>query len=399
MSDWLLDHRSDKWRQVHNPTFPASEYATRLDRVRKSMRDLHVDLLLVTSPENINYLSGYQTTGYYYLQVLGVPLEAEPFAVTRKLEQSNVLARTWLDEDRAVAYEDTDHPMSVLSETINTLRVPHSNIGYERHCYFLRATEQTDMFALLGPQFTNCSGLVERLRLIKTGAELELMGRAARVTASGMDAAIKTTTAGVSENSVAAALYSAMFNAGGEYPACPSFVASGPRGSIGHATWESRLICPGDTVFIEIGGCVQRYHTAMMRTVVVGSTVPAYIEEAETVLRKALETAIREMRPGVPAGEVDKRMRAIVDDNSFEGRQNTRLGYSIGVAFSPDWGEGNILSIEPGETTPLKENMVFHVIPHIEIPGVAGLGMSETIKVTKLGGETLTPFPRKIFRK
>ena len=84
---------------------------------------------------------------------------------------------------------------------------------------------------------------------------------------------------------------------------------------------------------------------------------------------------------------------------SFGARQTTRTGYSIGIAFTPDWGEGGILSLQAGEPTPLEANMVFHLIPWIQIPGQAGIGFSETVRVTPRGGESLFAFERKLFVK
>ena len=81
----------------------------------------------------------------------------------------------------------------------------------------------------------------------------------------------------------------------------------------------------------------------------------------------------------------------------MEHVQWTRAGYSIGIAFTPDWGEGHILSLQPDEDTLLEENMVFHLIPWIQIPEKAGVGMSETVKVTKDGAVFLVNIDQKIF--
>jgi Xaa-Pro dipeptidase len=80
-------------------------------------------------------------------------------------------------------------------------------------------------------------------------------------------------------------------------------------------------------------------------------------------------------------------------------RPHKRAGYSIGISFPPDWGEGHILSLKYGEKRALEPGMVFHVPSSIRDEGVALVGNSETILVTERGAEPLTSFPRHHFVK
>ncbi|MCA9582243.1 MAG: aminopeptidase P family protein, partial [Myxococcales bacterium] len=335
--------------------------------------------------------------GYYYFQALVVPLEAEPFMVTRLLEDSNVQTRTWIDISRP--YADTTSPMGALAYAFSEFGLNTARIGFEKHCYFFRATEQEELFAAMPhAAFFDCSGMVEQLRLIKSDAEIEIMRLSARATEAGMIAGIDAVAEGVTENDVAAEIHYAMIKAGGEYPAISPFVASGWRCAVGHSTWEGRVIQRGEVAFLEVGGCVHRYHTAMMRTVMVGELHPA-IEEAERLIDEALDAAIDAMRPGVAAGDIDASCRHVLSRYSHGGTQATRSGYSIGIAFAPDWGEGHILSIQPAEPRYLEENMTFHLIPWLQVPGTAGIGLSETVRVTQNGAERFTHLERKVFCK
>jgi Xaa-Pro dipeptidase len=382
-------------RQRNDIVFPMAEFERRLAELRRRMSLKGVDALIVTTPQNITYLTGYQTTGYYFFQALVVPLEGEPFMVIRRIEDSNVQTRTWVEHSRP--YEDTDEPVAKLVKALDEFGLAQKRLGYEKHCYFFRATEQERLFALAGKaSFVDCSGLVEQGRVVKSEAEIRLMRRAARALEAGMQAGIDATKPGVSENEVAAAIHYAMFRAGGEYPAVSPFVCSGPRCAIGHATWEGRTIGRNEPVFFEIGGCIQRYHVAMMRSIWVGEPTPE-IEEAEKVLGEAIEATMASMKAGVPASRPDAVNRAMVEKNSFGGRQIARSGYSIGIAYEPDWGEGQILSLQANEERTLQENMVFHVIPYLVVPGRLCFGMSETVRVTATGGEALVNFERTIF--
>lgn len=384
-------------RQHDALVFSLDEYRRRLEELRGRMAGLDLDAMIVAGPENICYLTSYQTTGYYYFQCVVVPAEGEAFMVTRLLEQTNVDARTWIEHGRP--YQDTEDPIEKLASALEEFGLADRRLGYEKNCYFFRATEQERLFAACPrATFVDASGLVEAGRLIKSEEEIAVLRRAAVATEAGMRAGVETAAPGVSENVIAAAIHDAMFRAGGEYPACSPFVASGPRSAIGHATWEGRIVQPNEPVFLEIGGCVQRYHTAMMRTVYLGQPTDQ-MREAERLVIEAVEACVAAMRPGVAAGEIDAIARRILGRNTFGAVQTTRTGYSIGIAFTPDWGEGQILSLQDGEETPLQANMVFHLIPWIQIPGQAGIGISETVRVTPDGGEWLLAFDRRLFVK
>ena len=109
-----LQQRWDLVRDFEGLIFPLEEYQRRLDELRERMQERHFDVVIITEPENIHYLTGYQTTGYSYFQAIIVPIDKEPFMVTRLLESSNVTARTWVEIARP--YEDTgDAIQKVLS--------------------------------------------------------------------------------------------------------------------------------------------------------------------------------------------------------------------------------------------------------------------------------------------
>ena len=214
------------------------------------------------------------------------------------------------------------------------------------------------------------------------------MGRAARATEAGMQAGYDAVVEGASENDIAAQICQAMFQAGGEYPAVLPYVTSGPRTMIGHATWEGRKVQAGEHVFLEVGGCYRRYHTAMMRTVLL-SEPSASMRCAERIMMEALSEAMDFIRPGVTVADLDNLVRRHVSDNEIGAILITRAGYSIGIAFPPSWDEGYIMSLKQGDPTILREGMTFHVIPWMwGIDGDKTCGISDTIRVTADGCES-----------
>jgi Xaa-Pro dipeptidase len=245
----------------------------------------------------------------------------------------------------------------------------------------------------LDTRFVDIFGIVEEGRIVKSEEEIRVMRHAAKATEAGMHAGLKAAAPGVYENEIASEICAAMFKAGGEYPAVLPYVTSGPRTLVGHATWEGRRVEKDEVVFLEVGGCFRRYHTAMMRTVFTGDP-PASVLKAAEIVQEARGALLDNIRPGMTAGEVDQLNHNIINDNKLGGYLITRAGYSIGIAFPPSWDEGYILSLKSGEKTPLQEGMTLHLLPWIYgVDDQYLVGMSETIMVTDEGCQSFFSGP------
>ncbi len=374
--------------------FPLEEYERRLTELRGRMRERLLDAVIISDPENMAYLTGHQTTGYSFFQALLVPMDHEPVSITRQMEASNIEHRTWVEDARF--YSDTGDAIQMLYSTIQSLGLIGKNVGYERNSYFFPAYQQDRLHTMFtNGNLTDCFGIVEEGRICKSAAEIEVMKLAAQATEAGMQAGIDAVEAGVSENEIAAAACAAMFRAGGEYPSVVPYITSGPRTMIGHATWEGRTVQEDEHVFLEMAGCRKRYHTAMMRTVVLGELAPS-MKRAQDVMLTALDEVTKLIRPGVTVSDVDNLVRKIITDNDVGAQLVTRSGYSIGIAFAPSWDEGYMMSLKQGDSTVLKPGMTMHIIPWMwGVDGDKTCGISDTIRVTDSGCESFFTLDRR----
>lgn len=381
-----MRHRDDM-------TFPFEEYERRLRELRERIAERHMDAVVISDPENIMYLTDYQTTGYSFFQALVVPLEDEPFMITRKLEESNVIHRTWVEITRP--YPDTGDAIQMLVDALREFGLDKKRIGYERNSYFFPAYHQDCIHTTLTDgKLLDCFGIVEEGRVCKSPMEIALMQNAARATEAGMQAGIEAVQAEVTENEIGAAISAAMFKAGGEPPAVMPYVTSGPRTMIGHATWEGRIVQPDEHVFLEVGGCYRRYHTAMMRTIVLGKLSPS-MYKAQEIMKMALDAVHKNFQPGMTVSDADNMIRNIITKNDIGARLVTRSGYSIGIAFPPSWDEGYIVSLKQGESAVLKPGMTFHIIPWMwGVDGDKTCGISDTIHITEDGCESFFTLDR-----
>ncbi|HEY1421656.1 MAG TPA: Xaa-Pro peptidase family protein [Candidatus Dormibacteraeota bacterium] len=382
-------------RERDDLPFSMAEYHTRLTETRRRMAENGWDLFLCTTPENMYYLTGFNSRGYYSYQCLFVPLEGEPFMVTRHLDAANVEHQTWME--RGYDYRDEDDPIALTAHALGERGFESATIGVELSSWFLTAA--TDLLlraAVPTVRFQDGSALIEQQRMIKSNAEAEYIKRAAECISAGMDAAIDATREGALDREIAAAGYHARILAGSEYVASPMYVQTGPGSAIAHNNWDGRRLEKGDLVFYEMGASFKRYHAAIMRTAVIGPPSDM-AKRADAATREGLEAALALMRPGATADEVDRAYREVMVKRGFEEYIGLRLGYHIGIGYPPTWVGRGTFSLNTGAQDRLAAGMVFHVIPSVRIPGLGGIGNSETVLVTERDAEVLTNFDSRLF--
>jgi Xaa-Pro dipeptidase len=371
--------------------FSQGEYDRRLEAVRAGMHAQGLDAFVSFGPENIHWLTGHDTPAYHYLQACVVTHHMSPVNLLRGIEVTNTLSRTW--SRQAVAYADHEEPMAVLADLLDELTGAGQRIGVESDGFFVSPRRFDLLRRRLGARLV-AAQLVEPLRLVKSAEELAHIRAAARITGAAMRAAIATAADGVNENAIAAEVWRVLVSQGGEFPGLPPFIVSGPRTSLGHATWAGRVLGRGDALAFEIPGVVQRYVAPLFRCGSVGAPSPAMRRLEEAVLA-SLEVLIANLRPGIVAADLHEMSAASFRRHGYE--VGHRSGYSVGVNYAPDWGEGNLLSIQPGEQRALEPGMVFHLVPGIYVPGEHVVVISETVAVTATGCERITDVPRELF--
>ncbi len=312
----------------------------------------------------------------------------------REMEKLVAEATTWIDAFDIFA--DDQDPLDRLSEVLAARGLGETRVGAEMNGGFVSAKLMRQIEARL-KGLLDGSDLVEGQRRVKSGEEIALIRRACRITEAGMWAAYDAIRPGVTDNSVAAACYSAMMGEGADFFVTDPIVTSGWRSGIAHTTFANRTLESGDTVLLEFGGCHRRYFGPLMRGVAIGPVDPE-VERMADVLIQSLEAAIGAIRPGVTSGAVDEACRGVIERAGFEAFFRKRTGYSVGTAYAPSWTEGHIVSLRKDDPTPLEPGMVFHMPPALRNPGRHGIGFSETVLVTDTGCEVLTNFPRVLHR-
>jgi Xaa-Pro dipeptidase len=232
-------------------------------------------------------------------------------------------------------------------------------------------------------------GLVERLRAIKSPREIENLRQSAKITEAGIREGLAAVKEGASENEIAAAMFHGCMAMGGEYMSSEPIITAGRKSGVAHTTFHRYRLRSGDVALLELGGCYNRYTAALMRTGVVGKPSPE-VERMYQTCVDALAACIEAVKPGVTAETPHLACQAVIDKAGYTANFRKRAGYSVGVSFPPDWGEGHIVSLAKGNQTILQPGMVFHIPPALRKHGEYGVGVSETVLVTDRGCERLT---------
>ena len=378
--------------QGQESAFPREEYARRQALAREGLAAAGLDALVVTGPENIFYLTGQQTPGYYTFQALILPTEGDPVFLIRQLEYFNFIANTFISD--AVVYQDGEDPLGRLVKLIESRGLASRHIAIDKRGWFLPIAVYEALQARLGT-IDDGAGVIERLRAIKSPLEVEKLEKAATYVDEGMRAGLAAVRAGATENDLVAAMMGAAIAAGSEYFGMEPLVSVGPRTGVPHGTWRRREIAKGDPAFLEMAACHDRYHAALMRSAWIGEP-PKEAAEMMKVCQEALQVSLDAIRPGEACEVPHIACQKVIDRAGYTENFKKRLGYSVGISFAPDWGEGAILSLNAGEKTELQPGMTFHLPPALRIYGRFTVGVSETIVITETGYRALGTVDRDL---
>ncbi|WP_318765728.1 M24 family metallopeptidase [Agrobacterium fabrum] len=378
--------------QGQESAFPREEYARRQAIAREGLSAAGLDALIVTGPENIFYLCGQQTPGYYTFQALILPADGDPVFLIRQLEYFNFIANTFISD--AVAYQDGEDPLALLVKLIESRGLASRRIAIDKRGWFLPIAVYEALQARLGT-IGDGAGVIERLRAIKSPLEVEKLEKAAAYVDEGMRAGLAAVRVGATENDLVSAMLGSAIAAGSEYLGMEPLVSVGPRTGVPHGTWRRRAITDGDPAFLEMAACHDRYHAALMRSAWIGEP-PREAVDMMKACQEALQVSLDTIRPGVACEVPHIACQKVIDRAGYTENFKKRLGYSVGISFAPDWGEGAILSLNAGVKTELQPGMTFHLPPALRIYGRFTVGVSETIVVTETGYRALGSIDRNL---
>jgi Xaa-Pro aminopeptidase len=347
-----------------NLPFETSEYHQRIDRLRRLMSQENVDVLVVVGNRadnsNIRYLSNFEDF-YGGDSIIVVPAQGDLGFTTNAIMHGEPMHSgiqdCWIEDVRCAAAPRTvtgkadavtifDHVEDFISES----RTGTGTIG------IVGEFNVSTLEAFLADRFPDATfkhapALLQKMRAIKSLAEVEVMRKACHLADVGLQAAMEAVRPGVSEFDLSAEANYAMFKAGSEHPSFAIAVGAGARSGFKHVAPTGYKVKEGDIVYVDLGGRYMGYYSDCSRQRVCGEPTPEQLRFMEAQIT-IVEEVTKAARPGAVIADLAEIGIQVARDTGYEQYLYFR-GHGIGCAtHDPP-------SFAPGNPNRLEENMVF----------------------------------------
>lgn len=348
----------------------------RLTRLRSMLQQEGIDGLLLTNSYNRTYMTGFTGTAGVVLISAARALFITDF---RYVEQA---------QKQAAGYEIIQHTGPITEEVAKRAKeLGIKKLGFEQDT--LTYSEYRMYGDKAEAELVPVSGLVEKLRLIKTDAEIKILKEAAQIADAAFTHILSFIRPGVSELAVSNELEFFVRKQGAASSSFDIIVASGHRSALPHGVASEKLIETGEFVTLDFGAYYKGYCSDITRTIAVGE--PS--QDLKEIYDVVLEAQLRGLR-GIRAGITGKEADALTRDYITEKGYGQYFGHSTGHGIGLEIHEGPGLSFR--SDTVLEPGMAVTVEPGIYIAGLGGVRIEDDVIVTKEGNEILTHSPKEL---
>jgi Xaa-Pro aminopeptidase len=355
------------------------DHETRRDKIRKALRKLGVEALLVTDFTNVTYLTGFTGDDSFLLvRDDGDLIISDPRYTTQLGEQSP-----------GVDLFIRKPGISILQATMRVLRTAEiGRLGIEADSMTV-GLEDKISDKLPHMAIVPITGLVEKYRQIKDKEEIALTRKSVWQAEKAFGVIRASLRGDMTEKQIAADLEYQIRLFGAKAPAFPSLIGVGPRSALPHITPGDNRVDESDFLLVDWGASEGLYRSDLTRMIVTGKIPPKFASIYEIVL-EAQTKAIEAIRPGVACQDIDAVARRIIAKAGFGKRFGHGLGHSMGLLIheSPRFAVKNQTLLRPG--------MIMTVEPGIYLPGWGGIRIEDDILVTRSGHEVLTNVPKQL---
>ncbi len=353
----------------------------RIKNLQALLSDQGLDAMLVSSPENRRYLSGFTGSAG---SVLVTANRAWMIVDFRYLEQVQMQCKG-LDVIR-----QGDTVVDTLRSVIEQEHL--SSVGIEDHALSHR---DAGHFLNLEKTVTNlrvvsAGGLVEQLRTRKDTGEVDTIRKAAQIADAGFEHILGVIRPGITEIEVAFELETFLRRQGASHIAFDTIVASGWRGAWPHGVASDKPLASGELVTLDFGAVVDGYCSDITRTVCIGEPTSEQRSLYDHVLESQVR-ALHALRVGMTGREADALARSYLSDHGL----GEAFGHSLGHGLGLEVHEAPRLSKVSDDI--LTEGMVVTVEPGAYLPGFGGVRIEDDVWFRPDGTvEILTHAPKEL---
>jgi len=352
-----------------------TEHQDRLARLRARLTQAELDGLVVSTPSNIFYLSGFRGSS-------GALLVTQEHATLFSDFRYRLQAAEQAPDCQFEEVESASGALARVGERANARGL--RRLGYENRNLTCEGRDLLSEGAS-GVELAPASP-VEELRAVKSAEEVEQMRAAAGLADQALEKMASMLQPGRKEQEIALEGEIVMRRAGAEGPPFNLIVASGPRGALPHAETTDRELQSGDLVVVDIGARLRGYCSDMTRTFAV-RTASALAQEIYALVYGAQRAAAAATKEGAICGEIDAVARDLIAAANYGEAFGHGLGHGVGIDVheAPRLGKG--------EETALVAGNVVTVEPGIYLSEMGGVRLEDMVLVTLEGVQTLTGSP------
>jgi len=347
----------------------------RLRKLRISIAEKGLDVLLLSQPENLRYLSGFTgSSGWLLISVQSAILatdfryveqakrESPDFEITQTKQQ----LRDWL-------------PGIVSDLGWHKLGFEANFISYDSYHNVSEAIKTKQVNLELIPT----TGIVEQLRSIKEPGELGFITKAIELTDAAFEQARTIIRPGITEKEAAWKIEKILRQEGSEGIPFEIIVASGPNSALPHARPAEKIICSGEPVLIDMGARINGYCSDFSRTLFLGKADKTFREIYNIVL-KAQATAVERVESGMDAPQADRLARSVIEQAGYGDAFGHGLGHGVGLAVH------EFPTLNPSSSDSLVDGMVFTIEPGIYLAGQGGVRIEDMVVLENGKAKVLT---------
>jgi len=369
--------------------FEELEFEQRLIQAQKVMKSYKLDGILVTTPQNIRYFTGYDSqfwespTRPWFVVV---PASGKPIAIVPEIGESE-FKKTWLDEIKSwPSPRPEDDGISLVKSTLEDLNKTYGQIGAEFGKEMTIRMPVRDLFKLkdsVNTNIVNGSDAIWDMRIIKTNAEIERIKFICSIASDAYNELPSKLRIGDTEREAVNKLKIDVLNRGADnVPFMPGISGVGGVSQIVCGP-SDRILKNGDILFIDTGSTFDGYFCDFNRNYAFGE-ISSEVERVHETLWLATEAGIKAAVPGTTTDEIWLAMNTIIQDAGAIGNNVGRLGHGLGLQLTEP------PSHRPGDNTRIVENMVLTIEPVMEYAPGKMIVHEENIAITKDGSRLLT---------
>ena len=358
----------------------------RAERLAAELDERGADVLLVATPVNVGYLTGFTGTNGVAL-IYADRRPSDRFLTDfRYATQSSAQVPDSFEREIVVG-----EMLEGIVEALTTSRDRGARLGFDDAS--LTVKQHARLAELLGEEWelVPCAGAVESLRAVKDSSEIERIRAASRLADEALRETLEAGVVGRTERDVAIELELRMRRLGAEGPSFPSIVAAGAHGALPHAEPRAREIHKHALLTIDWGALHEGYCSDCTRTYATGERISARAREVYGLVLVAQEQALAAIRAGPNGKEVDAVARGLIERAGEGDHFGHGLGHGVGIEVH----EGPRLSRLASED-PLLAGNVVTVEPGVYLPGRLGVRIEDLVVVTDDGQEVLTRLSKEL---